>query len=305
MNSTKITVYYRYITLRSRTHLSTSNEITLAASVYVFVTYSFYRNRRPVRNVFVMSQLRRKRIQAVTFDAMNTLVLTKEPIGTTYARIASSLFPSRKFDHSQIHQDFKGQFKAMCKERPCYGFGTGEGAQKRWWLDVVGRTFAKHLENEPDEAKQALQEKLYEHYNSVEPWFLENDTLPVLKRMKSKGLKVAIVSNWDSRLRNVLTSLLEGEESLIDAYFLSGELGLEKPDPEIFRYALKVLGVFEPELLLHVGDSVENDYNAAIKLGCRSLLLSSQQEDEQIEIPPPGVDFIRKLVHIFGRDCFL
>lgn len=49
------------------------------------------------------------------------------------------------------------------------------------------------------------------------------------------------------------------------------QVGLEKPNPEIFMTACKELGV-KPEQVLHVGDDETNDIVGASAAGCDSLL---------------------------------
>jgi len=60
---------------------------------------------------------------------------------------------------------------------------------------------------------------------------------------------------------------------------LSYELGRCKPDPAIFAYACRSLGI-EPELTLMVGDTPADA--AAVEAGCRVLVLPAA--------PPGGVN---------------
>jgi HAD superfamily hydrolase (TIGR01509 family) len=93
------------------------------------------------------------------------------------------------------------------------------------------------------------------------------DTVFVLKSLRQKGIRTAVVSNiaWD--IRAVL--MAAGAEA--DEYVLSFELGVVKPDPRIFTSALARLGVRADETLM-VGDSEEND-GAARELGCDFALV--------------------------------
>lgn len=64
-------------------------------------------------------------------------------------------------------------------------------------------------------------------------------------------MKLAIVSNFDTRLRPILQQL--GLEQLFDSILISAEIGVEKPNPTIFENACHQLGVL-PEETVHVGD---------------------------------------------------
>jgi putative hydrolase of the HAD superfamily len=90
-----------------------------------------------------------------------------------------------------------------------------------------------------------------------------------LKRWRQRGLKLAVVSNFDSRL----PGLLEGLElaALVDTVVVSSSAGAAKPDPAPFRLALEALGV-EPQEAWHVGDS-EEDAAGAAAAGLRCLLV--------------------------------
>src|SRR5204863_264855 len=54
--------------------------------------------------------------------------------------------------------------------------------------------------------------------------------------------------------------------------FISSELGADKPDPEIFRRALKGMNLSADEVV-HVGDDPERDWKAATAAGSRVFLL--------------------------------
>ena len=76
--------------------------------------------------------------------------------------------------------------------------------------------------------------------------------------------QLAIVSNFDGRLRVILERL--GISKYFGHIFVSSEIGADKPDPEIFRRALKFLNL-RPENVLHVGDDPERDWHAAAAAG--------------------------------------
>jgi putative hydrolase of the HAD superfamily len=93
----------------------------------------------------------------------------------------------------------------------------------------------------------------------------------VLGRLRAAGARLAVVSNWDISLHDVLerTRL----RALVDVVVISAELGAAKPDPAIFRAALERLGVTAPEAI-HVGDSVEHDVAGARAAGLEAVLVA-------------------------------
>jgi putative hydrolase of the HAD superfamily len=93
----------------------------------------------------------------------------------------------------------------------------------------------------------------------------------VLERLRAGGARLAVVSNWDVSLHDVLerTAL----RPLLDAVVISAELGAAKPDPAIFRAALERLGAHAAEAI-HVGDSVEHDVAGARAAGLEAVLVA-------------------------------
>lgn len=76
-------------------------------------------------------------------------------------------------------------------------------------------------------------------------------SVEMLRELRARGIALAVVSNWDCSLRDVVTRL--GLGSLFSAIVASADVGSEKPDPGIFRAALERLGI-APGRALHIGD---------------------------------------------------
>jgi putative hydrolase of the HAD superfamily len=70
---------------------------------------------------------------------------------------------------------------------------------------------------------------------------LFDDALPFLRELRSRGIKIAIVSNCSEHTRDLLVG--NGVAGLADALVLSCEVGAQKPAAEIFAYALDQLDV--------------------------------------------------------------
>jgi HAD superfamily hydrolase (TIGR01509 family) len=70
---------------------------------------------------------------------------------------------------------------------------------------------------------------------------LYDDAVPFLQILRSRGVRVALVSNCIENTRPLLSGL--GISALADAVILSCEAGCAKPDARIYRRALDQLGV--------------------------------------------------------------
>jgi FMN phosphatase YigB (HAD superfamily) len=81
-----------------------------------------------------------------------------------------------------------------------------------------------------------------------------------LKRLRARGLVLAVLSNWDVGLHEHLDVL--GLTPYFAAVLTSAEVGVAKPDPALFRIALERLHV-PAERALHVGDDGDDEAGAA------------------------------------------
>lgn len=96
------------------------------------------------------------------------------------------------------------------------------------------------------------------------------DSAPALRELGERGLVRVVVSNWDCSLGRVLEHC--GLAEHLDGAISSAEAGARKPDPAIFAPALALAGC-GPGEALHVGDTPEEDVEAARAAGIRVLLL--------------------------------
>jgi putative hydrolase of the HAD superfamily len=114
----------------------------------------------------------------------------------------------------------------------------------------------------------------------------------VLARLRAGGARLAVVSNWDVSLHDVLERT--GLRPLVDAVVISAELGVAKPDPAIFRAALDRLGA-APDGAVHVGDSLEHDVAGARAAGLEAVLVARNGA-----AAPDGVRTVASLTELVG-----
>ncbi|HSZ70521.1 MAG TPA: HAD-IA family hydrolase [Solirubrobacteraceae bacterium] len=96
------------------------------------------------------------------------------------------------------------------------------------------------------------------------------DAPPALAALRARGLRLVVVSNWDSSLPTVLTDV--GLAGALDGVLTSATVGAPKPAPAIFAAALALAGV-APGQAVHVGDSVTHDVAGARAAGIAPVLL--------------------------------
>ena len=83
---------------------------------------------------------------------------------------------------------------------------------------------------------------------------LYDDSLDVVRRLRARGVKTALVSNCSYNTRPIVERLQLEDE--FDAVILSFEVGSMKPEPEIYRIALEAVGDSDAGHAVFVDDQV-------------------------------------------------
>jgi putative hydrolase of the HAD superfamily len=86
--------------------------------------------------------------------------------------------------------------------------------------------------------------------------------------LRARGIRVGVVSNSEGRLAELFDEI--GWRDRFDAIADSGRIGIDKPDPAIFGWALDRLGV-QARDAVHVGDSHAADIDGARRVGMRAI----------------------------------
>lgn len=120
---------------------------------------------------------------------------------------------------------------------------------------------------------------------------LYDDVIPTLDALKERGVRMAVISNWDVSLHRVIE--MHGLSDYFELVIASLEEGIEKPEPEIFHIALRKLGE-TPEVSLHVGDQPVDDLQGARQVGMRGLLIDRSQ-------PVSGRLVLNRLDHVLNH----
>lgn len=208
-------------------------------------------------------------IRAVLFDAAGTLVSVVEPVGLTYARLAAP------FGVTRAPEEIGRRFKAAMRAPWPGPRQRGDG--RPFWRFVVAEATGS--------ADPALFEAAYAHFARAEAWRVNPGVVEALTALRAEGLKLAVLSNWDTRLPGTLDAL--GLAARVDRVLCSGALGVEKPHRAAFWVACGRLGVL-PHEALHVGDDPDADAAGARAAGLHVALLGRELQ---------GFDGLLALVH--------
>ncbi len=210
--------------------------------------------------------MNRPATRAVLLDAAGTLFDLARPLGDTYSDLA------REFGGDLDPETLTAEFRSAFADAPPMAFPGRHGAdldraERGWWRAVV-----EHVTREAGGVPEFAPyfDRLYAHYASARAWRVFDEVPDVLTALRGRGLGLAVVSNFDSRLPPLLDAL--GLAPLFDAVVYSGAVGTAKPNGAIFAHALAALGVDAHEAL-HVGDSRVHDYDGARAAGLEALLV--------------------------------
>lgn len=202
-------------------------------------------------------------IDAVLFDAAGTLILLREPVGETYARVARR--HGVELPAARLADAF-ARVIAAAPPNAHPGTSLGEAAERErdWWRSRVRETFraADGMARFAD--FEVLFAELWHHYAGAEGWRPAPGAHECLETLAKRGLRLGVLSNADQRLPGVLREL--DLDAYLHAVTLPAEVGAAKPDPAIFAAALAKLGV-PPDRALYVGDHAERDVGATRETG--------------------------------------
>lgn len=95
-----------------------------------------------------------------------------------------------------------------------------------------------------------------------------------LDRLATAGCRLAVVSNWDCSLFDVLTAL--GLASRFEVIISSAQTGAPKPDPAPFFEALSQMDVPPGAGVIHCGDSPDADGDGARAAGLRAVIIDRE-----------------------------
>jgi putative hydrolase of the HAD superfamily len=210
-------------------------------------------------SVFVATKNKEKSLKAIFFDAVGTLFRLTETVGDHYAYVGSEV--GLDLNAQALERAFHAAWKRMPQRAAIDG--PRENDDKNWWRELVDLILDQVVPSLGQFDRDNFFEIAYEHFAEAGVWELYPEVPGVLEKLQPL-FQLAVVSNFDGRLRFILEHL--GVSKYFARVFVSSELGADKPDPEIYRRALKLMKL-HPNEVLHVGDDPERDWESASATG--------------------------------------
>jgi putative hydrolase of the HAD superfamily len=201
----------------------------------------------------------KKQLKAIFFDAVGTLFHLNGTVGHHYALVGNEV--GLTLDAHQLDDAFFLAWKKMPRRAAIEG--PRENDDKGWWRDLVDLVLDQVAPSLSELDRDNFFEIAYEHFAESGVWELYPEVPNILRQLRPR-FQLAVISNFDGRLRFILEHL--GISKFFAHIFISSEIGADKPDPEIYRRALKLIDL-KPNEVLHVGDDPERDWEAASAAG--------------------------------------
>src|SRR3984893_10600680 len=197
--------------------------------------------------------------KAIFFDAMGTLFYLTHDVGHHYALVGNEI--GLNLDAAKLDRAFAKAWSSMPLRQPIDG--PREDDDKGWWRELVERVLNEVVPSLNELDRDNFFEIAYEHFAEAGVWEPYPEVVDVLGKL-SPRFQLAVVSNFDGRLRMILEHL--GISKFFSHVFVSSEIGADKPDPEIFRRALKFIDLKLAQVM-HVGDDAVRDWQTASAAG--------------------------------------
>jgi HAD superfamily hydrolase (TIGR01549 family) len=132
----------------------------------------------------------------------------------------------------------------------------------------------------PEEQRRQAAKAIAAEHRRANLWSRSaEDAIETLEALRSRGYRLAVVSNADGRVRGLLeeAGLLRFFEFVVD----SAEIGIEKPDPRIFQAATARLDL-PPSACAYIGDIYEIDVLGARAAGLTPILIGAGFAPEDV-----------------------
>jgi putative hydrolase of the HAD superfamily len=124
-----------------------------------------------------------------------------------------------------------------------------------------------------DDRTAAALSELHEYHEASNLWeYMPDDVLPALRALRSRGLRLVVVSNANGTVARLAERL--GLTECVGCVLDSFVEKVEKPDPRFFEIALERSGA-RRETTIHVGDLYEVDVVGARAAGITPVLLDA------------------------------
>jgi HAD superfamily hydrolase (TIGR01509 family) len=228
------------------------------------------------------------------FDVDYTLLRPNEMFYAPGYKVMGERF-GLQLDVGRWHEAERAAYMAVRERRQRLGLVHDSG-----FYDAIALAVITAMGGGDAETVRRCAAAVIAEWTRCENFTLYDDVTPCLERLRGAGLKIALVSNTNRDLAEVLEHFRLAP--LVDAAVTSLEVGEFKPSPKIYQTALDAVGVRASEAVM-VGDSLEDDVRGAMALGIAALLLDRAGKfggDSAPDVDAPKIGSLAELPAALG-----
>lgn len=123
------------------------------------------------------------------------------------------------------------------------------------------------------------------------------NSFKLLEELKAQGYITGVITNGPAYLQNHKMKN-SGLMPYIDMLVVSGDLGIHKPDPEIYKIAAEKIGL-KPEECVYVGDHPVNDIQGALGAGMKAIRMNfGWFKDKELRDDVPVINDIIEVLDV-------
>jgi putative hydrolase of the HAD superfamily len=163
-------------------------------------------------------------IRVISLDAGFTLIYTEPSVGSVYAKIASRF--GYRLDAKDVHSKFKEiwKIKSTQFQKEKMNALANEEHAYQWWRGIVTQSLKNWVA--PKDADDIFH-TCFQEYAKGDYWRMYPEVLQTLAALRSRGIRLVILSNWDQRLLRTLKDLQL--DVFFENVYISTLIGYVKP----------------------------------------------------------------------------
>lgn len=211
-------------------------------------------------------------VKVVFFDLGETLVTQNIEDNMVTRRALQAI--ARIIPRADRHEDLYAIYQRAYKVNQALRLRHQVEIPIQTWMTQLLR---RALRKEPDQRLVQRAIHVVARYRGANAIAFKDARL-VVEQLTSRRIRLGVISNISSH--EVALQILKHVrlERYFDKVVTSAMVGVRKPDPGIFRFALFQFGL-RPEQAVHVGDSEAMDVCGAKAVGLKTILVSRRESN--------------------------
>ena len=218
----------------------------------------------------------------VVFDAVGTLIEPCPPAAEAYCQTAAEAGLQR--DPQRVRRRLAEQIAAA--ERRAADRPTSAEQERQFWAGVIEAV----LQPPPD---VDLLDPLWQRFSRPQAWQVLPEVPETLSLLAADGWRLAVASNFDSRLRTLCRQLPELPRDL--TVFCCDDVGWRKPHAKFYEQVHRRLPSGRRVM---VGDDVEGDVLAPCRAGWSAVLIG--RPDQPLPDGAAAIDRLAELPRVLA-----